>query len=350
LARYEVTWREIAEGLRELGLERGSTVLVHSSLSSFGYVVGGAEAVIKALVEVVGEEGTVVVPTLTGSIRDCPENPPVFSPDMPCWTGRIPETLRRMPGAVRSLHPTHSVAALGAGAEELVRDHECCWTPCGEGSPYVKLARSGGYILFLGVTLESNTTFHAAEELAGVRYHLQPEPVRCRITTPEGERAVKCMIHAYGTPRAFADLEGELEREGILVRGRIGRATIRLVKAGEMLNYTVRLLRGDELALVKRRSVDLWSLTEAIGIAGSEGATLRLLYYVPEDARVELEGRRLRVEGVELRVMGRYPLESLTLRLDVEVEPLVFEGGALYWIRVMGGARVGIEILRTIEL
>ena len=350
MARYEVTWREIAEGLRELGLERGSTVLVHSSLSSFGYVVGGAEAVIKALVEVVGEEGTVVVPTLTGSIRDCPENPPVFSPDKPCWTGRIPETLRRMPGAIRSLHPTHSVAALGAGAEDLVRGHERCWTPCGEGSPYVKLARGGGYILFLGVTLESNTTFHAAEELAQVRYHLQLEPVRCRIATPEGERTVECMIHAYGTPRAFADLEDELEREGILARGRIGRATVRLVRAGEMLDYTVKLLRGDELALVRRRSVDLWSLTEAIRIAGSEGATLRLLYYVPEGARVEVGGNRIRVSGVELRGLGPYVVESLTLRLDASVEPIVLEGGALHWIRISGGKRVRVEVLETVEL
>jgi len=87
-------------------------VLVHSSLSSLGCVEGGADAVIDALLDVLGPGGTLVVPTLTGTESLSAENPPRYDPDAtPCWTGRVPETLRRRPGAMRSLHPTHSVAA-----------------------------------------------------------------------------------------------------------------------------------------------------------------------------------------------------------------------------------------------
>jgi len=352
MIRYEVTWKELAEGLRELGLESGSIVLVHSSLSSFGYVVGGAEAVIKALLMVVGEDGTVLVPTLTGSIMDCPENPPIFSLDKPCWTGKIPEKFRKMPGAVRSLHPTHSVAAIGPEAEQLLKGHEECETPCGECSPYVRLARLGGYILFLGVTLDSNTTFHAAEELAEVRYHLQPEPVRSRIILPHGEKVVEGRIHAYGTPRAFGDMEEKLHAEGILVRGKIGRATVRLVKANEMLDYTVKLLKKDELALIRRKSVDVWSITEAIKIASSEGIVLRLLYYVPEGAVVQLSNNRLVITGVEQKgIIGSYAVENVTLKLNRQVEDLKLKGGNLYWLRISGkNARVFFEILDVFEL
>ena len=350
--KYEVTWKDIAVNLRKLGLESGSIVLVHSSLSSFGYVIGGAEAVIKALLEVVGRDGTVLVPTLTGSIRDGPENPPIFSLNKPCWTGIIPEKFRKMATAIRSLHPTHSVAVIGPEAERLIKGHEKCETPCGECSPYVKLARLDGYILFLGVTLDSNTTFHAAEELAKVRYHLQPEPIRSRIILPYGEKVVEGKIHAYGTPRAFGILEDRLLKENILVRGKIGKATIRLVKAKEMLDYTVKLLKKDELALVKRKSVDIWSIIEAVKIASSEGIILRLLYYVPEEAVVQLDNNRLIIKGIEQKgIIGQYTVENLSLRLNQQVEKLKLEGGALYWLRISSEkTRVNFEILNTFEL
>ena len=91
-----ITKEIIINGLKELGLKQGDTVLVHSSLSSFGYVDGGADTVIDALLETVGKEGTVLVPTLTGSEHLSAENPPVFDVrNTPCWTGKIPETFRK---------------------------------------------------------------------------------------------------------------------------------------------------------------------------------------------------------------------------------------------------------------
>ena len=135
----ELTKEDIKRGLKKLGLKKGDLVLVHSSLSSFGYVVGGANTMIDALLETVGHKGTVVVPTLTGSEKLSVNNPPVFDPENTlCWTGKIPETFRKRKEAIRSLHPTHSVAAIGAMAKELLRDHEKSITPCGESSPYRK--------------------------------------------------------------------------------------------------------------------------------------------------------------------------------------------------------------------
>ena len=88
----------IVRDLQDLGVLPGSLILVHSSLRSLGWVEGGAETVIDALLEAVAPKGTVLVPTLTGSAQLSPENPPVFDPTTSsCWTGVIPEAFRQRP-------------------------------------------------------------------------------------------------------------------------------------------------------------------------------------------------------------------------------------------------------------
>jgi len=149
------TKEDIKEGLKKLGLPKGAVVMVHSSLSRFGYVEGGADTVIDALLESVGKEGTIVAPTITVSPRFSANIPPTFNPDTtPCWTGPIPERLRKRKEALRSLHPTHSVAAIGAKAKEIIEDHDECMSPCGRGAPYQKIGKlDNGFILFLGADL-----------------------------------------------------------------------------------------------------------------------------------------------------------------------------------------------------
>jgi aminoglycoside 3-N-acetyltransferase len=243
----------ISHDLRQLGVRSGMELLVHSSLSRIGYVDGGANAVIDALLEAVdAAEGTLLVPTLTGTSADSPERPPEFhARESRCWTGTIPETLRLRPEAWRSLSPTHSVAAIGKSAFELTRGHEDCWTTCGYGSPYYRLCRRGGSILLLGVTLESNTTFHTVEEVAGVPYHLQPKPVSCTMTDSEGREIVRCtMLHDWGSPRNFSIMEAPLIAEGIMKAGRVGHADCFLIDAEAFLAYSMEQLRNNPLLFV----------------------------------------------------------------------------------------------------
>lgn len=249
-----VTKADIVNGLRGLGLGPGHQVLVHSGLSSFGYVEGGAEAVINALIESVSPGGTVLVPTLTGSEPLSPANPPIFDPKhTPCWTGTIPETFRKRPDAIRSLHPTHSVAAIGAEAAALTRDHVNSVTPCDELSPYGQLAqRKDGYILFMGVDHEVNTTLHHVEEIAGVDYHMQEAFARATIVVDGKEIHRHILLHRYGAPRDFGAIEPLLEERGIQVRTRIGGAEIRLVHARRMVQTVLRCLRANPRMLCAR--------------------------------------------------------------------------------------------------
>ncbi|ADU32154.1 aminoglycoside N(3)-acetyltransferase [Evansella cellulosilytica] len=238
----------IKQGFNELGLTEGSTVLVHSSLKSFGYVEGGAITVIESLLETVGPEGNVIVPTLTGEASDSKETPPQFDVSTtPCWTGVIPETFRNLPEARRSLHPTHSVAVIGSKKHELVSGHETSHSPCDKTSPYYKNAMEHGYIMLIGVDQESNTTIHTCEEIAQVPYHLQKETTTSEIIDEAGGKiTVKNKLHDWTKPPTnFNKLDALFESKGIMTKQKIGNATTRLINANSMLQLTLELLTKD---------------------------------------------------------------------------------------------------------
>lgn len=256
-----VTRDGIAAGFRELGLRRGDVMLLHSSLRSFGKVEGGADAVIDGVLDVLGGEGTLVVPTLTGHRDLMPANPPhIDLRTHPCWTGRIPETLRRREGAVRSTHPTHSCSAVGARAEEITDRHYISPTPCGITSPYFRVAVFGGYIVMAGCTLSVCTTFHTVEELANVDYHLQREVTRatcidrhgCLVETP-------CRLHSYAGPeRDFPVLEPILLEKGLMSIGRVGLSTVRVIRAMGLIETALDKVRFDPYYLTVLRGKS-WS-------------------------------------------------------------------------------------------
>lgn len=180
-----VTVDSIADDLCDLGVESGQTLLVHASLSSLGWVCGGAPAVIDALQRVIGENGTLVMPTHTSDNMDPAdwENPPVperwhdtireqmpaYRPDVtPCpRMGAIAECFRTYPNVHRSDHPQHSFAAWGSDAEFVTSDHTLGHS-LGENSPLASVYALDGYVLLLGTTHATNTSYHLAEYRAGI--------------------------------------------------------------------------------------------------------------------------------------------------------------------------------------
>ena len=252
-----LTRKDIVKGLRALPINPGDILLVHSSLKSFGRVEGGADAVSDALLETVGAEGTVMVPTITGRREHGPLSPPVLDLiHTPCWTGIIPETFRKRPEAVRSMSPTHSVAAIGARVHQLLDEHILSYTPCDEHSPYQKNAALGGKILFLGVDQKCNTTLHACEEIAAVPYHLQKEDTKCLVIDAAGKRHIVInRLHSWeGPERNFPIIEDGLIRLGILKKTQIGDAIISLLDAARTIDYVVGRLRADSSLLCQNNT------------------------------------------------------------------------------------------------
>ncbi|APW99187.1 AAC(3) family N-acetyltransferase [Halobiforma lacisalsi AJ5] len=180
-----ITVESLTTDLRDLGVAAGETVLVHGSLSSLGWVCGGAPAVVDALQRVLGEDGTLVMPTHSPGNRDPTNmgNPPVpdswydtvreeMPPYRPAVTptqgiGAIAECFRSYPGVRRSAHPQHSFAAWGADAEFVTGDHPYDYS-LGESSPLARVYDLEGRVLFLGTTHATNTSLHLAEYRAGI--------------------------------------------------------------------------------------------------------------------------------------------------------------------------------------
>lgn len=166
--------------LSQFGVEPGMTLLVHSSLSTLGWVCGGAAAVILALEYALGEDGTLVMPTHSTQLSDpaqwqeppvpeawwpvIRENMPAFRPDLTPTRGMgaIPETFRKQDGVLRSDHPHHSFAARGPNADVVVESHSR-HNGLGEESPLARVYDLDGWVLLLGVGHDSNTSLHLAE-------------------------------------------------------------------------------------------------------------------------------------------------------------------------------------------
>lgn len=243
-----VTKADFIRSLRAMGLGSGDTLMVHSSIKSFGRFDGGAEAIIAALFEVVGPEGTVCVPTLTGGPNDGNAGPRVFDArSTPCWTGALCEVFRKRPDARRSLHPTHSIAAAGKRAEYLTQDHHLAQTPCGKGSPWLKLAEVRGHVLFIGVKFDSCTLLHGVEELAQASYVMKSRPAEAILTDQAGrEFRGQFRIHSWDHPRRFHDaVYPELVKAKLLKTGQAGNATLLAVRADEFVDFALPRLQRE---------------------------------------------------------------------------------------------------------
>jgi len=170
--------------LSALGVAPGMTLIVHSSLSSLGWVSGGAQAVVLALENVLTPAGTLVMPTHSGALSDPAnwQNPPVpelwwetIRQTMPAFDagltptrhmGAIPECFRKQTDVLRSSHPHVSFAAWGAQAATITANHTLEFG-LGEGSPLARIYELDGWVLMLGVGHSNNTSLHLAEYRAG---------------------------------------------------------------------------------------------------------------------------------------------------------------------------------------
>ena len=169
--------QDLASMLRRLGIEQGDTILVHSSLDQFQAFLGKPADIIGALQEAVGPAGTVVMPTLPfrGSAVEYVRTPRVFDVNRtPSQMGLLTELFRRMPGVIRSVHPTHPVAAWGASSAAILNAHHEAATPCGRQTPFGRLLDHNGKILFLGTDITVMTFFHAVEEILEPRMPFSP--------------------------------------------------------------------------------------------------------------------------------------------------------------------------------
>jgi aminoglycoside 3-N-acetyltransferase len=243
----------MAAELRSLGVREGGALLVHSSLRSLGELPGGAETVVRALRDAVGPAGTLLMPAL--SYETVGAHHPVFDVRRtPSCVGALSEYFRTRAGTRRSVHPTHSVCAVGPAAEALLRDHHLDRTPVGGRSPFRRLRDAAGQVLFLGCGLGPNTSMHGVEELAGPPYLFGPVVVYRVVLADGSETAMRVRSHGFVGWRQRYDRLGPLLAGGGLSVGTVRGALCHLVDCPAMWEGASAALRGDPFFFVEPTS------------------------------------------------------------------------------------------------
>lgn len=235
----------LARALRRIGVRRGSILAVHASLSRFGYVEGGPDAVIAALRRELGPSGTLAMPTHSNSVLGAPPYHPATAPSS---AGIVTERFRRMPGVLRSAHPTHSVAAVGPRAEELVACHRVDMAPLARDGFWGKLYDLNGDVLLL-CPVRSATLFHAGETWLS----LPQKPLIAHALDAGGKRRVHVLPNApWHVDHFEKHLAEPLIRRGIMKVVRLGDADLYCAPARAMADISVaRLKRDPSLCLGK---------------------------------------------------------------------------------------------------
>jgi aminoglycoside 3-N-acetyltransferase len=243
---------QLVNTLRSLGIRPGDTVLAHTSLARFeGFTGGTSEGplaqvrpAIQALQTAVGEQGSLLLPTLpflgtaleyvqSGRLTDINRTPSQM--------GLLTEIFRRLPGVTRSIHPTHPVAAWGNRATELTANHYKALTPCGRNSPFHRLLEVDGKILLAGVDFRTMTFFHYVEELLEPEMPFSPftsEWFDLETRGPDG-RTYRTRTRLYdpavSSIRDVRLMIGPLRHAGFWHEGTVGRLNLIVLSAAEVL-------------------------------------------------------------------------------------------------------------------
>ena len=244
-----LTLPQLTENFRALGVHSGDTLLVHSSYKSFGGVDGGPQTVIDALLEALGEEGTLIMPTFNfdfckGADWDVRETPSQM--------GYMTNLARLDSRATRVFHPIYSFAVIGKYAQAFgeLRDK----SSYGANSAFAKLRELDGKIMVVGLSYnDSMTFFHHIEEMEGVDYRYLKD-FTGNITDWDGNTTVdtyQMLVRNLDMGvETMVDPMGALMEEAKVIKSRkVGDADVNLMKANEIYDFTVREMKRNPYLL-----------------------------------------------------------------------------------------------------
>lgn len=253
-SRMILTKEDLITQFKNCGLTEGQTIFVHTSLKSLGFVVGGAETLIRSLLEIVGEEGTLMMPSQTWKNLDpstgvhwnepiewwpiIRENWPAFDKEITpaIGMGAVAEMFRQWPGAKRSDHPARSIAAVGKHAEYITEKHDLS-NIFGSDSPVDKLYKLDGQVLLIGVGYEKNTSLHLAETRANFsskRFADESSAVMI-----DGKRTWVTYSTQAVDDEDFSKLGNEYDQQKNIKIHKVGNADVRFMEVRPLIDWTV---------------------------------------------------------------------------------------------------------------
>ncbi len=252
-----ISKKDIISDLRKLGLQEGMTVEVHSSLSSFGYVIGGAQTVVDALMETVGYEGTLVMalqdsnnnepsywsrPPIERELWEKVRNSmPAFNPNESEFKsmGDITNNLNRRAGAYRSYHPSCAFVTFGKYGKLIANKHELDFG-LGEQSPLGTIYGLPSYVLLIGVDYDNCTGMHLAEYRSGVRKIL----LQGGAIEENGYRKWVKYLDIDLDSDEFLEIGKEFEKKGLVTIGKVGNSKCKFFKFAEIVDFATEYLKN----------------------------------------------------------------------------------------------------------
>lgn len=240
------TFNSLVRDFKILGIKPGMSIIVHSSLSSLGWTVGGGVTIIKALQEVVTSLGTIVMPSHTTNNTDPStwNNPSIpkdwvsevrssmigYEKDItpPYFMGQSVNLFRSLPAVQRSNHPVYSFLSWGKNAE-FITSHHSLDNGLGPESPLGRLYDIDAYVLLLGIGYEKNTSMHLAEHLSAKK-----EPSEIKTVVLEMQESVWKTIKEIGK---------QYESINRISKNKIGNATAKLIRhQRSIVDFTLKYL------------------------------------------------------------------------------------------------------------
>ena len=253
--RRIVLKEDLQKGLRELGIVKGDHVIVHTSLKQLGFVCGGAQVVIEALLEAVGESGTVMMPTQSWKNLD-PESGAHWEEPKEWWQmirenwpsydkeitptnamGVVAEMFRKWPGAQRSNHPARSFAAKGDKADYLIAHHDLS-DIFGESSPLGKLYQLDGKVLLIGVGHDKNTSLHLADVRAEYGSKCNVHESSAMMIDGKREWVTYETLRVDGED--FEAIGESFEKVGTVKEQVIGNGLVKCMRQRELVDFAVK--------------------------------------------------------------------------------------------------------------
>lgn len=239
------TYHDLKKNLEASLINRKGTLLIHSSMKSIGAVEGGADTVLEVLIDYM-KEGLLLFPTHTWeewNLKDGIYNP---ATEKAC-VGLLPNLFMQKEGVVRSLHPTHSVAALGNRAAEYIKRDEAVYTPCPRQGCFGGLYDESAQILFLGASLNKNTYIHSLEEQMNIPDRINPKERIINIVNPDGTmREIEFHGHKSSlgdVSRHYGKLLQPMLNKGYVSEMSFGDATCYLIEVRPMTDWVLGLLK-----------------------------------------------------------------------------------------------------------
>ncbi len=254
------TKEALKNDLNKMGLSGEEAIMVHSSMKAIGEVDGGADTVVDAFMEYF-QEGLFMMPTHTWAQMNQEYN--IFDPATePACVGILPNVFRKRKGVVRSLHPTHSIAAYGKAATDYIKGEENATTPCPPGGCWDRLREVNAKILLLGVTHGRNTFIHSVDEALGVKDRLTEEPTLMHIVMPDGSRKAVEMYRHYNSvlrTGSFSDYFDKMKQAfydlGAARQVKFGDADCILCDAGKLFEVCKKLFAIEETCIIDREEI-----------------------------------------------------------------------------------------------